>query len=92
MNNKAHYGLIDASTLPKFLLYPLIFIICILLLTVSLVLILSIISWFNGDTKYVPFGSVIGYHGTPFMVSSHTYSSQECSVNGVKINCSEVYK
>jgi hypothetical protein len=99
MNNKkgqigiGTYGLIDASTLPKWILYPLLFFIFIILAIVSIVMILFIISWFIGDVTFMPFG-MFGYYGMPIMVgsfSSHSSSSslnQECFVNGIKIDCS----
>lgn len=92
MNKKAH-GLIelDTTNLPKWLLYPLIFFICIILLVVAIVLILFIISWFRGDANFMPFG-MFGYYGMPIAIGSFSSHTQECSVNGIKVNCSDLNK
>jgi hypothetical protein len=91
-NKKSQIGLIDASTLPGWILYPL-------MILVMLVLILSL--FFMGTFAYcilkdkcaMPFGYYIpfGYH-FPIWVSSYHFSSQsqECFVNNQKINCSEI--
>jgi hypothetical protein len=91
MNKKAQVGLIglyDASELPKWILYPLMFLICLILLVVIIIMILFIVSWFNGDANFIPI-RMFGYYGMPIMIGSYQTHSSECYVNGIKINCSD---
>jgi hypothetical protein len=91
-NKKSQFGLIslyDASNLPKWILYPLLILICLILLVVFIVMILFIISYFKGDTTFMPF-SMFGYYGIPIAVGSFHTSTQECFQNNQKINCSEI--
>ena len=91
MNKKAQFfygGLIDASTLPKWLLYPLI-IMVILVLLFSLFFMGSFAySCLIKDNCYMPFGFWhFGY--MPVMIGGYKQSYSECFINGVKTNCSE---
>lgn len=91
-NKKAQFlygGLIDASSLPKYILYPLLILVCLILLVVFVVMILFIISYFKGEATFMPFG-IFGYYGMPIAVGSFHTSSQECFQNNQKINCSEI--
>lgn len=95
MNKKAQFwigGLIDASTLPKWILYPLLIAVMLILFVTTIFMGAMAYSFIIGKTNFIPFG-FFGYgFGFPVMFASYhsAYSSQDCSVNGVKINCSDV--
>lgn len=83
-------GLIDASTLPKWILYPLLILVCLILLVTVVLMILFVVSWFKGDATFMPFG-MFGYGwGFPIIYGGGiSITQQHCSVNGVPINCSD---
>jgi hypothetical protein len=97
--NKKGQIIIDAEAMPKWVLYPLLIIVGILLALVAVILVLFIISWVNGDAQFMPFG-MFGYYGMPLSFGSfHTASyssimdtsnSSECFLNGIKISCNNL--
>jgi len=93
MNNKAQFfigGLIDASTLPKWLLYPLIFIIMILIFVVSVVMIFFVIALFRGEATFMPFwGGYMPFGGIGIGVSSISTQTTSCMINGIAVPCSD---
>ena len=95
MNKKGQFfmgGLIDASTLPKWLLYPLMFLVMCILFVVTIMMFIFIYSWFKGDVNFMPFG-MFGYgYGFPIGgigISKTVHSSSQCFENGIKVNCTE---
>lgn len=85
MNKKGHYGLIelDATNLPKWILYPLIFLIMSVMLVVVVFFIFFLIHLIKGDVNFMPF---FGY-GFHMPIGVMTTSSQTCFQNGVQIDC-----
>lgn len=88
MNKRGHFGLIelDATSLPKWILYPLIFLIMCVLFVIVVFFILFIVHWIKGDVNFMP---MFGY-GFHFPVWASYSSSQTCFQNGVQINCSSI--
>lgn len=92
MNKKAQFGLIglyDASSLPKWVLYPLMLLIMFILLVIGIFMIILIIAFIKGDVSMIPFGYGYGWH-MPIGFWSTGYS--ECFQNGIKIACENLTK
>jgi hypothetical protein len=91
LNRKGQVGLIevDAATLPRWLLYPLVILICLVLLAV--VFFLSIIGYscLKGNCNTYYGMGWFGYRYYPLVQFQQT-NSQECYTNGIRVNCSEV--
>lgn len=88
-NKKSQFffgGLVDASTLPRWILYPLMILI-ILILLFTLIFMGAVTYSCLTDKCIMPLG-YFGFYGFPVMSAS--WSSQNCYVNNQRVNCSEV--
>jgi hypothetical protein len=85
INKKAHVGLIEVGTdnLPKWLLYPLIILICFVLLAVVFFMSIVGYSCLKGNCNAYYGMRWFGYYSYPFMTTS---MSQTCFVNNVQVN------
>jgi hypothetical protein len=84
-------GLIDASTISHWLLYPLLIIIMIVLLFSIVLMGVYAYSCLVKDKCFMPFG-LYGYGGWGFpigVIHSQTQINDysECFINGIKVNC-----
>lgn len=93
MNNKGQVGLIevDGTNLPKWLLYPLVILICLTLLAVISFMGIVGYSCLKGNcNSYYGmgwFGHRYYLIGQPTILQM---SSKECYQNGMAVNCSEM--
>ena len=87
MNTKAQIGLIEvgSANLPRWLLYPLVILICLTFICVIFFLGVVGYSCLKGNCNGY-YGVPIGFYRLGPVLGFH---SQECYVNGIKINCSE---
>jgi len=87
MNKRGQVGLVevDTATLPKWLLYPLIILICLVLLSAT---------FFMGIVGYSCIkGNCNGYYGIGWFHPIYPimqFDSKSCFINGIPSNCSEV--
>jgi hypothetical protein len=83
-------GLIDASTIPRWILYPLLIIIMLVLLCSVAFMAVYAYSCLVQDKCFMPFG-YYGYGrlgGFPVgVIHAQTSEYSECFTNGVKVNC-----
>lgn len=84
MNKKGH-RIIDASSLPMWLLVPLILLVCLVLLGSLVYMGVMVYSCVFKDKCMWGFG----YWGPPIVVGN-AYSSQQCFTNGLPVNCSGI--
>lgn len=83
MNKKGQIALLDVFSLPKWLMYPMVILICLVLLAVVFFLVVVGYSCLKGNCNAYYGMGWFGYH-SPIVVSTHT---EECYENGVKIPC-----
>jgi len=88
---KAQFGLIQigSDNLPKWLLYPLIILICFVLLAVILFLGVVGYSCLKGNCNAYYGMGWFGYRYFPFATVS-TSTSEVCYFNNVQTNCSHM--